>query len=69
MSRLRWQLAKALGFDEVEVPGFYRQPRLLSAPCSDQNGLKCTAMVHPYERLRDDIEGVARDARFSEPNT
>ena len=56
------QLAKALGFDEVEAPGFYRQSPITFRALLDQNGLKCTALVAPYEVLRDDIEGVSRDA-------
>jgi sugar phosphate isomerase/epimerase len=56
------RVVKALGFNEVEVPGFYRQTPITFRALLDQNGLKCTAMVAPYERLRDDVEGIARDA-------
>jgi sugar phosphate isomerase/epimerase len=56
------ELVKALGFNEVEVPGLYRQTPITFRALLDQNGLKCTALVAPYEVLRDDIECVSRDA-------
>jgi sugar phosphate isomerase/epimerase len=55
-------LVKAMGFDEVEVPGFYQQTPIAFRALLDQNALKCTAMVAPYERLCGEVEGVARDA-------
>ncbi|MGH7967482.1 MAG: FG-GAP-like repeat-containing protein, partial [Limisphaerales bacterium] len=55
-------LTKAMGFNEVEVPGFYGQSPITFRALLDQDALKCSALVAPYERLVGDLEGVARDA-------
>ena len=56
------KLAHDLGFQEVELAGTYKLTPVDFKKLLDANGLKPIAGHFPFERLRDDPEGVAKDA-------
>ena len=55
---------KSFGVQNVELAGTYKlTPEQFKAQL-DTRGLKAISGHFPYERLRDDVEGVARDAKI-----
>ncbi len=54
---------RALGFEYVELAGTYNLAPPQFKARLDAAGLKPVAGHFPYERFRDDVEGVARDAK------
>jgi sugar phosphate isomerase/epimerase len=54
---------KGFGFRIVELAGTYNLPPERFKQMLDANGLKPVSGHFPYERYRDDVEGVARDAK------
>src|SRR5512140_1007351 len=52
-----------LGFKYVELAGTYNLTPEKFKEALDANGLVAVAGHFPYERFRDDAEGVARDAK------
>jgi len=57
------QRTRQFGFEFVELAGTYHlTPQPFKAQL-DAHGLKPIAGHFPYERFRDDVEGVARDAK------
>ncbi len=55
---------KAFGFRNVELAGTYGLTPEQFRQLLDARGLKAVSAHFPYERFRDDIEGVARDAKI-----
>lgn len=53
-------LVRRMGFDHVEVPALYGLSPTAFRHALDQAGLKATAMVFPYEDLRDKVADVKR---------
>jgi sugar phosphate isomerase/epimerase len=51
------------GFQIVELAGTYNLPPAKFKAMLDSNGLKPVSGHFPFERYRDDLEGVARDAK------
>lgn len=58
------QQVRAFGFKEVELAGTYGLTPAAFKEMLDTNGLKAISGHFPYERFRDDIEGVAADAKI-----
>ena len=58
------KFARELGFREVELAGTYKLKPEEFKKMLDENGLKPIATHFPYERYRDDIDGVIRDAKI-----
>jgi sugar phosphate isomerase/epimerase len=56
-------LIHSLGFDEVEVPGFYGRSASEFRRLLDEAGLTPTAMGASYDRLDKDIDAVTKDAQ------
>jgi sugar phosphate isomerase/epimerase len=54
---------KAMGFQTVELAGTYSLTPEQFRQQLDARGLNAISGHFPYERLRDDVEGVARDAQ------
>lgn len=54
---------KDLGFKEVELAGTYNLAPAEFKKLLNENGLKPIAGHFPFDKLRDDPEGVARDAK------
>jgi sugar phosphate isomerase/epimerase len=54
---------KAFGFQTVELAGTYSLTPEQFRQQLDARGLDAVSAHFPYERLRDDVEGVARDAQ------
>ena len=54
-------LAKALGFDEVEVPELHRQTPITFRALLDQNALKCAALAAPYDGTSIRFRGRKRE--------
>jgi sugar phosphate isomerase/epimerase len=54
---------KAFGFQTVELAGTYSLTPEQFRQQLDARGLNAISAHFPYERLRDDVEGVARDAQ------
>src|SRR5512143_555340 len=57
------KLTRDLGFKYVELAGTYNQTPEKFKALLDENGLKPIAAHFPYERFRDDADGVAREAK------
>lgn len=57
------QVAEDLGFKEVELAGTYGQTPEQFSRALKAHKLKAIAGHFPYERFRDDVEGVAREAK------
>lgn len=55
---------KAFGFRNVELAGTYGLTPEQFRQQLDARGLKAVSAHFPYERFRDDVEGVARDAKI-----
>lgn len=55
---------KAFGFRTVELAGTYQLTPEQFRQELDARGLKAISGHFPYERYRDDVEGVARDAQI-----
>jgi sugar phosphate isomerase/epimerase len=55
---------KAFGFRNVELAGTYGLTPEKFRQQLDARGLKAVSAHFPYERFRDDVEGVARDAKI-----
>ena len=55
---------KAFGVENVELAGTYQLTPEQFRQQLDARGLKAISGHFPYERLRDDVEGVARDAKI-----
>jgi sugar phosphate isomerase/epimerase len=55
--------ARGFGFELVELAGTYNLAPEKFKEMLQANGLKPLAGHFPYERYRDDVEGVARDAK------
>lgn len=53
-----------LGFKEVELAGTYKMEPAEFKKLLDQHGLKPIATHFPFERYRDDIDGVIRDVKM-----
>jgi sugar phosphate isomerase/epimerase len=53
---------RAMGFDEVEVPGLYGLTAQAMREALDSAGLRATSSMADYNRLRDDLAGVIADA-------
>lgn len=53
---------RELGFREVELAGTYGLTPEKFKALLDENGLKPIGNHFPYERFRDDVEGIAREA-------
>lgn len=56
-------LVKSYGIKYVELAGTYNMPPEQFKKMLDDRGLVAVAGHFPFERFRDDAEGVARDAR------
>lgn len=56
-------MVKALGFRTVELAGTYNLTPEQFRQQLDAHGLIALSAHFPYERFRDDVEGVARDAQ------
>lgn len=56
-------LARKMGFEEVEVSGYYGLDAGRFRTELDQAGLRCTAMIPRYDQLRDELPLVISDAR------
>jgi sugar phosphate isomerase/epimerase len=56
-------LIRSLGFEEVEVPGFYGRSAGAFRHLLDAAGLRPTAMGTSYDRLDNDIDAVAKEAK------
>lgn len=54
---------RALGFEEVEVPGFYGKTAPEFAGLMKKAGLRAQSMLVPFDRCRDDFAGVVKDAQ------
>lgn len=54
---------RALGFRDVEVPGFYGLSASDFAAALRKAGLRSPSFITGYERLRDDMPGVITDMR------
>lgn len=54
---------KAFGIEYVELAGTYGLPPEEFRKLLDARGLKAVSAHFPYERFRDDVEGVAREAK------
>lgn len=54
---------RAMGFRYVETASTYNMPAAEFRKLLDVNGLKPIAGHFPYDRYRDDIEGVIKDAK------
>lgn len=54
---------KAMGIRNVELAGTYNLSPARFKEMLDQRGLRPVSGHFPYERYRDDLEGVVRDAR------
>jgi len=54
---------REMGFKQVELAGTYNLPPAEFKKLLDANKLKPIAGHFPFDRLRDDPEGVARDAK------
>jgi sugar phosphate isomerase/epimerase len=54
---------KAFGFQNVELAGTYQLTPEQFRQQLDSRGLKAVSAHFPFERLRDDAEGVAREAQ------
>jgi sugar phosphate isomerase/epimerase len=54
---------RGLGFVNVELAGTYNLAPETFRAMLDANGLKPISGHFPYERYRDDVEGIARDAK------
>lgn len=57
------KLARDLGFREVELAGTYGLAPAKFKALLDEHGLKPIGDHFAYERFRDDVEGVAREAQ------
>jgi sugar phosphate isomerase/epimerase len=57
------KLVRDLGFKQVELAGTYKLTPADFKKQLDANKLKAIAAHFPFEKLRDDPEGVARDAK------
>ena len=55
---------KAFGVQNVELAGTYKLTPAEFKAQLDARGLKAVSGHIPYDRLRDDVEGVARDAKI-----
>ena len=55
---------KAFGIQNVELAGTYKLTPEQFKIQLDARGLKAVSAHFPYERLRDDVEGIARDAKI-----
>jgi len=55
---------KAMGVQTVELAGTYNVPPEQFRQQLEANGLNAVSAHYPYERLRDDAEGVAREAKI-----
>jgi sugar phosphate isomerase/epimerase len=53
---------RRMGFTDVEVPGLYGLTATDFRKELDRAGLKCSAVVVPWDRLRDDLRGGLSDA-------
>jgi sugar phosphate isomerase/epimerase len=54
---------RGFGFKIVETAGTYNLSPAKFKELLDQNGLKAVSGHFPFERYRDDVEGIARDAK------
>jgi len=54
---------RAFGFKTVETAGTYNLTPEKFKELLDRNGLKAVSGHFPFERYRDDVEGVAKDAK------
>jgi sugar phosphate isomerase/epimerase len=52
-----------LGITEVEAPGLYGKTAKEFRGLLDHAGLKCTALVVPYDRMQKDLDSAAADAK------
>ncbi len=57
------QQVRSFGFKDVELAGTYNLAPADFRKLLDSNGLKAVSGHFPYERFRDDVEGVAADAK------
>ncbi|HXG67085.1 MAG TPA: sugar phosphate isomerase/epimerase [Blastocatellia bacterium] len=54
---------KAMGFTEVEAAGYNWKSAKEFRAMLDEAGLRCVSFFADYEKLRDDLESVVRDAK------
>ena len=52
-----------LGFTDVETASFYGRTPADFRAILDEAGLTCSSIIAGYERLKEDLDGVARDAK------
>jgi sugar phosphate isomerase/epimerase len=55
--------ARALGFEDVEVPQLYGKSAAEFAALLKKTGLRAQSLLAPFERCRDDMAGVIADAQ------
>ena len=54
---------RRMGFEEVEVSGFYGRSASEYRALLDENGLQAVSMMASYQQLDEDVAAVAADAR------
>lgn len=57
------KLTKGYGFRDVELAGTYNLAPERFRQMLDENGFRAISGHFPFERYRDDVEGIARDAK------
>jgi sugar phosphate isomerase/epimerase len=55
---------RAMGFREVELAGYYDRTPEQMKELLDANGLKATGGLYGFERFRDDVDGIIREAKL-----